>query len=156
MQMCLPCDQPFLRAQASQRDSKLSQLTFEVERALVNLIQKECTLALEVELMKQLLAGRYDFTADKLFTEIDDLALKFLDTQGIKRFMVKARMYPTDEVLICLVRRLDLNSDARLARKEFIDGITPMENYTKGSVIQFAKAVAAMRPDRPQPAVEPV
>jgi hypothetical protein len=51
--MCLPCDQPFLRAQASQRDAKLSQLTFEVERALINLIQKECTLALEIELMKQ-------------------------------------------------------------------------------------------------------
>lgn len=71
------------------------------------------------------------------------MLLKFLDTQSIKRFMVKARMYPTDEVLIALVRRLDLNSDARLGRKEFIDGVTPMENYTKGSVIQFAKAVAA-------------
>ncbi len=52
-------------------------------------------------------------------------------------------MYPSDDLLIAINRRLDLDSDARLGKKEFIDGILPIENYTKGSMIQFKKKLDA-------------
>jgi len=38
-------------------------------------------------------------------------------------------------LLIAIIRRLDLDSDARLSRKEFIDGIMPLENFTRGSLV---------------------
>lgn len=38
------------------------------------------------------------------------------------------------------MRRLDLDADARLSKKEFFDGITPQENYTKSSLATFKKA----------------
>ena len=54
-------------------------------------------------------------------------------------------MYPSDDLLIAVIRRLDLDSDARLGKKEFIDGILPMENFTKGSMIQFKNKLDAAK-----------
>lgn len=54
-------------------------------------------------------------------------------------------MYPSDDLLIAVIRRLDLDSDARLGKKEFIDGIMPMENFTKGSMIQFKNKLDAAK-----------
>jgi hypothetical protein len=39
--------------------------------------------------------------------------------------------------LIAIVRRLDLDADARLCLKEFKDGIMPLENFTRGSLADF-------------------
>jgi hypothetical protein len=39
--------------------------------------------------------------------------------------------------LIAIVRRLDLDADARLCLKEFKDGIMPLENFTRGSLAEF-------------------
>ena len=47
--------------------------------------------------------------------------------------------------MIALVRRLDLDSDAKLSRSEFADGIMPIENFTKGSASQF-KSVLLKEP----------
>jgi hypothetical protein len=66
--------------------------------------------------------------------------------------MQKCRVYPSDDLLIAVIRRLDLDSDARLGRKEFIDGILPMENFTKGSMMQFKKKIDASKVVRPKTA----
>ena len=65
--------------------------------------------------------------------EIDDCNLKYICASSLKRFLVKCQIYPNDELIIALVRRLDIDSDARLLRPEFADGIMPIENFTKGS-----------------------
>jgi hypothetical protein len=51
--------------------------------------------------------------------------------------LIKCGLYPTDSILIAIIRRLDLDADARLNQKEFFDGIQPLENYTKGSMNQL-------------------
>lgn len=80
---------------------------------------------------------RYDFSPEKLLRELDDCNMKFIDTAAIKRFMNKCRVYPTDDLLISVIRRLDLDSDGRLSKSEFKDAIIPIENFTKGSLMQF-------------------
>jgi hypothetical protein len=97
------------------------------------LIQKELKLAVHSEVLKQELFCRYDFNFETLYSEIDDCNMKFVDTSSVKRFLVKCQIYPSDDLLIALIRRLDLDSDARLTRVELNDGITPIENFTKGS-----------------------
>ncbi len=82
------------------------------------LIQKELKLALQAEMLKQELACRYDFNIDSLYCEIDDCNLKYICTSSLKRFLIKCQIYPSDELLIALIRRLDLDSDARLTRHE--------------------------------------
>jgi hypothetical protein len=125
-----------------------------VERALKVLIQKELKLAVQSEMLKQQLACRYDFNIDSLYMEIDDCNLKYICSSSLKRFLVKCQIYPNDELLIALVRRLDLDSDAKLTRSEFSDGIMPIENFTKGSAAQFKTVLAKEpKPHRPATAV---
>ena len=123
LQMLLPCDQPYLRAQATQRSSyevnSDEKLPYDVERALKVLIQKELKMAIQSEMLKQQLACRYDFNIDSLYMEIDDCNLKYICSSSLKRFLVKCQIYPNDELLFALVRRLDLDSDAKLTRAEF-------------------------------------
>lgn len=69
--------------------------------------------------------------------ELDDCNLKFIDSAALKRFLIKTRVYPSDDLLIAVIRRMDLDADARLSRKEFNDSILPLENFTKGSLKNF-------------------
>jgi hypothetical protein len=87
------------------------------------------------------LSTRYDYSFDKVMREMDDCNLRFVDTSALKRFMGKCRIYPSDDLLIAVVRRLDIDADGRLSKCEFKDGIMPMENFTKNSVIQFKKVL---------------
>jgi hypothetical protein len=41
---------------------------------------------------------------------------------------------PTDNLLLAIIRRMDLDADAKLNLKEFIDGVRPIENFTAKSV----------------------
>ena len=62
-------------------------------------------------------------------------------------------------MLVALVSRLDLDSDARINRHEFSDGIMPIENFTKGSAGQFKsvleKEVKHHRPATAAPKYKP-
>ena len=71
--------------------------------------------------------------------------MKFIDSAAIKRFLIKCQVYPSDDLLIAVIRRLDLDSDARLSRKELKDGVMPMENFTKNSIVQFKKTLDAAK-----------
>jgi hypothetical protein len=88
---------------------------------------------------------------------VDDCNLKYICSSSLKRFLIKCQVYPTDDLLIATVRRLDLDSDAKLARTEFSDGIMPIENFTKGSAGQFKNVLAKEpKPYRPATAVAKV
>lgn len=41
-----------------------------------------------------------------------------------------------------------MDSDARLSRKEFRDGITPIENFTKGSLAALTQSIEAAKVKR--------
>jgi len=73
--------------------------------------------------MKQELHARYDFDAAKLFKEIDDWNYKFIDLKNLKRFLIKMGIAPTETHLIAIIRRFDLDSDAKLSLSEFKEGI---------------------------------
>lgn len=71
---------------------------------------------------------------------MDDCNFNFVDTSNLKRFLVKCCIYPNDALLISIIRRMDLDADARLSLKEFEDGVRPIENFTKGSIVEMKKA----------------
>ena len=74
-------------------------------------------------MLKQDLATAYDFNLDALYTCVDDCNFKFIDTSNLKRFLVKCCIYASDALLIAIIRRMDLDADARLCMKEFMDGV---------------------------------
>lgn len=121
-------------------------LAYDVERALSKLLEKELEAAGSTELLKQDLASSYDFNLETLFNEIDDCNLKFVDAFAIKRYLVKCSIFATEPLLVAVIRRLDLDADARLSRREFFDGVLPMENYTQGSLATFKQASSRRQP----------
>ena len=80
--------------------------------------------------MKQQLASRYDYSLDVLFKSIDDWNYKYIDQINLKRFLIKCGVLPTDNLLLAIIRRMDLDADAKLNLKEFIDSVRPIENFT--------------------------
>jgi hypothetical protein len=48
-------------------------------------------------MLKQDLTSSYDFKLDKLYHEIDDCNLKFIDSVALKRFIMKCGLVPTSK-----------------------------------------------------------
>ena len=44
--------------------------------------------------------------------------------------MIKCGVLPDDNLLLAIIRRMDLDADAKLNVKEFIDSVRPIENFT--------------------------
>lgn len=97
-------------------------------------------MAGQCEMLKQDLASAYDFNLDACYKVIDDCNFGFIDTSNLKRFLVKCCIYASDALLISIIRRMDLDADARLNKREFNDGIIPIENFTKGSLQEMKKS----------------
>ena len=100
-------------------------LPFDVERLLAKLIQKELKLAKEAERLKQELASRYDYSIERLYKEVDDINYGYIDASNLKRFLIKSSIISNERLLIAILRRFDLDADAKLSKKEFKEGIEP-------------------------------
>ncbi len=96
-----------------------------MERALAKLIHKELKLAHKQEIIKQELHSRYDYDVERLYKEIDDWNYKYIDCKNLKRFLNKMGIAASDANVIAIIRRFDLDADAKLSLKEFGQGITP-------------------------------
>jgi hypothetical protein len=107
-----------LRAVATQRPtypiSKTEFLPFDVERLLARLIAKELKLSRDNEKNKQDLASRYDCCYSDLFKFIDDWNYNYIDQANLKRFLFKAGHAANSNLLISIIRRYDLDADAKL------------------------------------------
>jgi hypothetical protein len=70
---------------------------------------------------------QYDYKGELMYKELDDCLLGFIDSVAVKRFMNKCGIQIEDSLLIAIIRRLDLNADAKLSKREFMDAVTPIE-----------------------------
>ena len=138
LQMLLPCDQPYLRAAVSQRPTypvrENEFLPYDVENNLLKLIAGELRMARESERLKQDLAKRYDYNLNYIFKEVDDINLNHIDSTCLKRFLIKTGTFPNDNLLIAIIRRFDLDGDAKLKFQEFKEGVrSQIEDIQKAS-----------------------
>lgn len=62
---------------------------------------------------------------DLLFKEIDDLGFKFVDTCALNRFLHKCGIAAKQSRVVAIIRRLDLDADARLTFFEFAEWLKP-------------------------------
>ena len=67
----------------------------------------------------------------KAYQEIDDWAYGYIDVKNLKSFLRKHGYKAEKSDALCIIRRMDLDGDARLTREEFIDGLLPSEPYSK-------------------------
>lgn len=74
---------------------------------------------------KQALSRNQEYNLKKLFDEIDTQKTNYLDPYNIKRFLVRCSYLPNDNILIAIIRRMDLDSDAKLNFLEFNEALRP-------------------------------
>lgn len=60
--------------------------------------------------------------------------------------MIKCGIVPNDNLLISIIRRMDLDADAKLNLREFIDAVRPVENFTAKKVISGTNKSNKTRP----------
>ena len=71
------------------------------------------------------------FNIDKAFTAIDDWSYGYIDKKNLKSFLRKHGYLASTSETMAIIRRLDLDADARLSKQEFADGLKPEEPFNK-------------------------
>jgi Ca2+-binding EF-hand superfamily protein len=143
LQILLPCDDAYLRAAASQRPNnelpRHEYLPMRVERALSQLIFKEVRLQLKADQMKRTSENAYDFSFPKAFKAIDDWSYGYIDQSNLKRFLRSMGYLATKQELIAILRRFDMDGDAKINLAEFEVGM-------KSSLTAYAAPAKGKRP----------
>lgn len=77
--------------------------------------------------------SQHDFS-HTIYNELDDCHLGFIDVVALGRYMRKCGTLVSEKLICALIRRIDMDQDARLCKEEFLKGITPQERFTKSSL----------------------
>ena len=113
-----------------------------MERALSQLLVRELKLHLTVENLKRTLEISYDYSIANAFKCIDDWNFGYLDHKNIRRFLRNMGYLASQQELVAMIRRFDLDGDAKINKNEFKDGIKSMMAKTKNdkSMIQSSRS----------------
>jgi len=129
MQIMLPCDDMYLRSAATQRPnypvSAHAYLPPSVEKDLSELLEREIKWHSTMELKKQELNRRYDWSASAAFNSIDVLRLGYIEHRHVADFLKKNGHYATESELIAIIRRLDVDADQKIAFSEWSEALRP-------------------------------
>lgn len=71
------------------------------------------------------------FNFNLAFNSIDDWNYGYIDRKNMKAFLKKHGYLAKNDEVMAIIRRMDLDADARLCRSEFIAAITPDAPYSK-------------------------
>lgn len=83
------------------------------------------------EELKQIMDATKSFNIDKAFIAIDDWSYGFIDKKNLKSFLRKHNYLASTSECMAIIRRLDLDADARLSKQEFAEGLRPEEPFNK-------------------------
>lgn len=119
LSVVLPCSNSFLRAQATQRPANkiapLDKLPAEIEKELTILLHEEIEFQMKIEQLKLDLESLKQFSIRQAFNEVDQLDYNFIDEQALRRFLKRLGHQPLKKELIAIMRRFDLDGDAKLS-----------------------------------------
>ena len=72
---------------------------------------------------------RFDY--NRAFNSVDDWNYVFIDKKNLKSFFRQHGYLASSDEVMAIIRRMDMDADARLSKQEFIEGIKPDEPYSK-------------------------
>ena len=131
----LPMDNPTMRTLTTQRPNYEVRddeyLVYDVEYALSKVIDREIALYMGVDHKKFALANRFDYSHTDAFRLIDKLDTGRIDYDNLKGFFRGLSVFPYDEELIAVLRRLDKDDDGILKLEEFVEGLDPIDQELK-------------------------
>ena len=77
------------------------------------------------EELKQEMYSTKSFCVQKAFEAIDDWKYGYIDRKNLKSFLRKHKYIASTAECMAIIRRLDLDADARISRHEFEEGLRP-------------------------------
>lgn len=98
-------------------------LPVRVEQALTTLLLREVKLQIKAENIKRIIEGQYDFNLQAAYKVIDDWSYGYLDARNLRRFLRNMGVLLTKQELVALIRRIDLDGDAKISYEEFFEGV---------------------------------
>ena len=94
-------------------------------------VRREIAFNRVLEELKQRMESTKEFDYNKAFCSIDDWAYGYVDRKNLKSFLRKHGHPASSGEVMSIIRRMDLDGDARLSKQEFIDALKPEEPYSK-------------------------
>jgi hypothetical protein len=146
--MVLPCEDNFLRKltqeRASYRVARYGFLPRDIERGLVDILERELDLLRKLDHLKNELEVRYDYSVFAAYKTIDKYNEGSVNTYNLSTFLKNNGHYANERELLCIIRRIDTDGDAKLSYPEFADFIKSAEG-TRVLVNEFARSYSAER-----------
>ena len=124
-QIFLPCEDNYLRAQTQDRYAyrvgRFDYLRASLEYSISDILSQELRLMSKVEMARDSVMRRYDYSVYAAFRSIDKYNDGFVDAVSLGSFLRSHYHYLLEKELLCIVRRLDTDGDARISYSEFSD-----------------------------------
>ena len=147
--MLLPCTDNFLRNMTLDRPSRFvgryDSLPYDIERALLDILEKEVDLMRRLDILKRELEIRYDFSSLAAYRSIDRYNDGRIQTFNMGTFLRSCGHYASETELLAIVRRIDTDGDASLSYTEFADYIRSTNPPIRPSYAEQERAASAER-----------
>ena len=121
----LPCDDNRLRDTTLDRLGfscpKYEKLPLDIEHALVDIISKELVLNQNLEIIKNKLRQRYDYSTQSVFKAVDSRNQNYLGMYSISEFLGKTGFRPTERECVAILRRLDVEGNGKITFTDFAE-----------------------------------
>jgi EF-hand domain pair len=123
--MVLPCEDNLLRNFVQDRPTfrvgRYEYLPRDIERGLSEIIERELTLLRKLEILKSDLEVRHDFSIYAAYRVIDRYNEGAINTFNLSSFLKNNGYHATEKELLCIIRRIDTDGDAKISYIEFAD-----------------------------------
>lgn len=92
-----------------------------MEIALSDLLSEEIRFLRRLEMAKEDLSMRYDYSSYSAFRSIDKYNDGYLILNNLNMFYRNFYSYPSEREILALIRRIDTDGDAKINYSEFAD-----------------------------------
>ena len=150
--MLLPCTDNLLRNITLDRPSfrvgRFDSLPYDIERALLDILEKEIDLMRRLDILKRELEIRYDFSSLAAYRSIDRYNDGRINTFNLGTFLRSVGHYASETELLAIVRRVDTDGDAQLSYSEFAEFIRSSNPPSRSIIEEAERAERAASAER--------
>lgn len=107
---------------------------YDVEFSFVRLLERELDLVRDLNSAIRDLNLRYDFNAVDAFKSMDVYNIDSLNTESVRKFLLRNFITPTEGDLAAIVKRLDLDRDYRVNYWEFKSFVSSYSSWFVSTV----------------------
>ena len=114
----------------------------DIERGLADIFEREIDMLRRLDNLKTEMELRYDFSIFAAYKSIDKFNEGFINTYNLSAFLKNNGVFASERELLCMIRRIDTDGDAKLSYSEFSDFL---KSFQSGSPTALARSISAER-----------